>query len=147
MEFTPRANDRDNCFAAANGGAGVVLRRQVRWFRWARWLAPILRSWSRHEPTSALGQGRRANARHRRCELDRAAPSRTHVKLTLTFNEPDGFDADEYPVRATVKVTARFNGIAEARQLPLSVLIKPDIYKPDPKLLEGGLLRSASDPT
>ena len=36
-----------------------------------------------------------------------------HGKLTLTFNEPEGFDGDEYPVRATVKVTARFNGIAE----------------------------------
>jgi hypothetical protein len=63
-----------------------------------------------------------------------------HAKLTLTFNEPDGFDNDdEYPVHATVKVTARFRGIAEPRQLPLSVLIKPEVYKPDPKLLEDPL--------
>jgi len=60
-------------------------------------------------------------------------------KLTLLFNEPEGFDEDEYPVRATVKVTARFNGIAEARQLELSVLVKPENYKPEPKLLDDPL--------
>jgi len=58
-----------------------------------------------------------------------------HGKLTLTFTEPDGFDADEYPVRAKVKVTARFNGIGEPRQIELAVLIKPDIFRPDPVLL------------
>jgi hypothetical protein len=57
-------------------------------------------------------------------------------KLTLTFNAPEGFDEDEYPVRATVKVTARFNGIAEPRQVELSILVKPETYKPDPKLLD-----------
>jgi hypothetical protein len=62
-----------------------------------------------------------------------------HAKLTLTFNEPDNFDSDQYPVRATVKVTARFNGISEPRQLLLSILIKPDVYRPDPKLLEDPL--------
>ena len=61
------------------------------------------------------------------------------AKVTLTFNEPDTFDSDEYPVRAVIKVTARFNGIAEPRQLPLSVLIKPDAYKPDPELLNDPL--------
>jgi hypothetical protein len=59
-----------------------------------------------------------------------------HGKLMLTFTEPEGFDSDEYPVRATVKVTARFNGIAEPRQVELTVLIKPDVYKPDPVLVE-----------
>jgi hypothetical protein len=59
-----------------------------------------------------------------------------HGKLTLLFNEPEGFDTDEYPVRATVKVTARFNGISEPRQVELSVMVKPDVYKPDPKLLD-----------
>jgi hypothetical protein len=62
-----------------------------------------------------------------------------HGKLTLLFNEPEGFDEDEYPVRATVKVTARFNGIAEARQVELSVLVKPEKYKLDPKLLDDPL--------
>ena len=59
-----------------------------------------------------------------------------HGKLMLTFNEHDSFDTDEYPIRATVKVNARFNGIAEPRQVELSVLIKPDVYRPDPKLLD-----------
>jgi hypothetical protein len=59
-----------------------------------------------------------------------------HGKLTLTFTESEGFDTDQYPVRATVKVTARFNGIAEPRQIELAVLIKPDTYRPDPVLLE-----------
>ena len=57
-----------------------------------------------------------------------------HGKLTLLFNEAAGFDADQYPLRARVKVTARFNGIKEARQLELSVLIKPDKDPPDPVL-------------
>lgn len=59
-----------------------------------------------------------------------------HGKLTLLFNEGEHFDGDEYPVRATVKVTARFNGIAEPRRLELSVVIKPDVAKPDPTLLD-----------
>jgi hypothetical protein len=59
-----------------------------------------------------------------------------HGKLTLLFDEGENFDGDEYPVRATIKVTARFNGIAEPRRLELSVVIKPDVVKPDPKLLD-----------
>lgn len=59
-----------------------------------------------------------------------------HGKLTLLFAEPEGFDADQYPVRAKVKVTARFNGIREARQTELSVLIKPDKDAPDPILVD-----------
>lgn len=57
-------------------------------------------------------------------------------KLTLLFNEAEGFDTDQYPVRAKVKVTARFNGIKEARQLELSILVKPDKDAPDPVLLD-----------
>ena len=34
-----------------------------------------------------------------------------HGKLTLLFREPEGFDTDQYPVRATVRVTSTFNGI------------------------------------
>ena len=59
-----------------------------------------------------------------------------HGKLTLLFTEPEGFDTDQYPVRAKVKVTARFNGIKEPRQLELSVLMKPDKDPPDPMLLD-----------
>jgi hypothetical protein len=63
-----------------------------------------------------------------------------HGKLTLLFTEPKGFDADQYPVRARVKVTATFNGIKEPRQLELRVLIKPDIPPPDPVLLDEPLM-------
>lgn len=57
-------------------------------------------------------------------------------KLTLLFQAPEDFDTDEFPVRATVKVTARFNGIAEPRRLELSVITKPDIPPAEPKLTE-----------
>jgi hypothetical protein len=57
-----------------------------------------------------------------------------HGKLRLFFTESEGFDTDQYPVRAKVKVTARFNGIVEPRQIELAVLIKPDSYRPDPIL-------------
>ncbi len=59
-----------------------------------------------------------------------------HGKLTLAFTEPEGFDADQYPVRAKVKVTARFNGIAAPRQIELSILIKPEIPQPEPVLVD-----------
>ncbi|MGX1348002.1 hypothetical protein AB7M49_001578 [Bradyrhizobium elkanii] len=59
-----------------------------------------------------------------------------HGKLTLFFDAAEDFDKDEYPVRAKVKVTARFNGIKEPRQLDLSVVIKPDVDRPDPKLVD-----------
>lgn len=59
-----------------------------------------------------------------------------HGKLTLLFTEPEGFDADQYPVRAKVKVTATFNGIKEKRQMELAILIKPDKEPPDPVLVD-----------
>jgi hypothetical protein len=59
-----------------------------------------------------------------------------HAKLTLLFTEPEGFDTDQYPVRAKVRVTATFNGIKEPRQLELHVLVKPDRPPPDPVLLD-----------
>jgi hypothetical protein len=59
-----------------------------------------------------------------------------HCKLTLLFNETEGFDGDQYPIRAKVRVTARFNGIKDARQLELSVLIKPDKESPVPILVD-----------
>lgn len=59
-----------------------------------------------------------------------------HGKLTLLFKEPEAFDADQYPVRAKVRVTATFNGIKEPRQLELRVLVKPDQPPPEPVLLD-----------
>lgn len=57
-------------------------------------------------------------------------------KLTMLFSEPKGFDTDQYPVRAKVKVAARFNGIKETRLLELNVLVKPDKDPPEPVLLD-----------
>jgi hypothetical protein len=59
-----------------------------------------------------------------------------HAKLTLLFRADEGFDTDQYPVRARLRVTASFNGIKERRQLELSVLVKPDVDPPDPVLLD-----------
>jgi hypothetical protein len=59
-----------------------------------------------------------------------------HCKLTLLFTEPEGFDSDQYPVRAKVRVRAKFNGIKEPRQLELRILVKPDQPPPDPVLLD-----------
>ena len=66
-------------------------------------------------------------------ELEKLAD---HGKLTMLFNEPEGFDVLQYPVRAKVRVTATFNGIKEARQLLLQILVKPDKQPPDPILLD-----------
>lgn len=60
----------------------------------------------------------------------------THGKLTLLFNEPEGFDTDQYPVRAKIKVAARFNGIKEIRLLELNVITKPDKDTPEPDLVD-----------
>jgi hypothetical protein len=68
------------------------------------------------------------NAKHERLD--------THAKVMLLFNEPEGFDTDQYPVRAKVKVAARFSGIKETRLLELNVVVKPDKLTPDPKLLD-----------
>lgn len=59
-----------------------------------------------------------------------------HLKVKLHFQEPDDFDTDQYPVRARLRATARFNGVKEPRRLDLGVLIKPDMPPPDPELLD-----------
>jgi hypothetical protein len=59
-----------------------------------------------------------------------------HAKLTMLFTEPQGFDTNQYPVRAMVRVNATFNGIKEVRQLDLRVLVKSDKMPPDPMLLD-----------
>lgn len=56
------------------------------------------------------------------------------VRLRLLFQEPENPDPDQYPIRAEVKVTARFNGIAEPRRLRLQTFIKPDVEPPEPLL-------------
>jgi hypothetical protein len=49
--------------------------------------------------------------------------------------EPAEFDTDQYPVRAKIRITARFNGIGEPRQIEFSVIIKPDVCRPEPVLV------------
>jgi len=56
------------------------------------------------------------------------------IKMSLHFSEPGNFDTDQYPVRATLRATARFNGIREPRRLELKIVIKPDRPEPDLKL-------------
>ncbi len=56
------------------------------------------------------------------------------VKLRLQFEEPENPDADQYPIRAEIRVTARFNGIKEPRRLRLQMFVKPDVEPPEPVL-------------
>lgn len=56
------------------------------------------------------------------------------MKLGLLFREGAEFDVNQYPVRAMLRATARFNGISEPRRLDLRVLIKPDMPPPPPRL-------------
>jgi hypothetical protein len=60
----------------------------------------------------------------------------TSVVLKLAFNPPDDFDADDYPLRTTLRMFARFNGFTEARQLAVALLMKPVVPPPEPQLLE-----------
>jgi len=57
-----------------------------------------------------------------------------HMKLGLVFREGVEFDVNQYPVRARLRATARFNGIIEPRRLDLRILIKPDVPAPPPVL-------------
>lgn len=59
-----------------------------------------------------------------------------HLKLKLHFQEPDNFDSDQYPVRAHLRATARFNGVKEPRRLNLDILVKPDTPAPEPELFD-----------
>jgi hypothetical protein len=61
-----------------------------------------------------------------------------HVKLTMLFTQPEDFDTDQYPIRAKILVTARFNGVKEPRQLTLNVMVQPDTNRvpPEPVLLD-----------
>lgn len=59
-----------------------------------------------------------------------------HLKLKLLFRQSKDFDCDQYPIRAKLRVSARFNGIKEPRLLNLGVFIKPDIPTPDPELFD-----------
>ncbi len=59
-----------------------------------------------------------------------------YAKITFKFREPQGFDSDQYPVRAKVQVTAGFNGIEHRRQILLQIVVKPDKPPVEPVLLD-----------
>jgi hypothetical protein len=59
-----------------------------------------------------------------------------YAKIGLLFRQPEGFDTDQYPVRATLRLTARFNGIKEPRRLELRVHVKPESPVPEPVLVD-----------
>ena len=55
------------------------------------------------------------------------AEDRTDSNLTLRlrFSEPDDFDTEDYPVRTTLRVSARFNGFTDVRQVGLRRYLNP----------------------
>jgi hypothetical protein len=56
--------------------------------------------------------------------------------LALRFEPPQDFDTDDYPLRTTLRVFARFNGFKEPRQFSVALTMKPSIPPPEPKLLD-----------
>lgn len=60
----------------------------------------------------------------------------TSVILKLRFDPPDDFDTDDYPVRTTLRVFARFNGFKEPRQLAIALTMKPPTPAPEPVLFD-----------
>lgn len=58
------------------------------------------------------------------------------VALRLRFQPPDDFDSDDYPVRSTLRVFARFNGFKDARMLSIALTAKPAQPSPPPELFD-----------
>ncbi len=56
--------------------------------------------------------------------------------LRLRFHPPDDFDVEEYPLRATLRVFARFNGFKETRQLSIALTVRPSKPPEPPVLLQ-----------
>ena len=59
-------------------------------------------------------------------------------------HEPEGFDADEYPIETTLRVSAKFKGNAELRVVERAVVVRPrreipppptPVLRPDPTFL------------
>lgn len=66
------------------------------------------------------------------------AEERSAIALTLKlrFDPPDDFDPEEYPVRTTLRVFARFNGFKEPRELAVALTMKPPSEPEEPELLD-----------
>jgi hypothetical protein len=60
----------------------------------------------------------------------------TALVLKLRFDPPDDFDDDDYPVRTTLRVFARFNGFKEPRELTVVLTMKPVKPPEDPVLFD-----------
>lgn len=58
------------------------------------------------------------------------------LTLRLRFDPPDDFDEDEYPVRTTLRVFARFNGFKEPRELAVVLTMKPPKEPEEPVLFD-----------
>ncbi len=58
-------------------------------------------------------------------------------RVEIEFTEPSGFDAEEYPVEATLRVLATFKDQSEPRLLTKEVIIRPRTKRPPqpPKIL------------
>ncbi len=64
---------------------------------------------------------------------DRSASA---LVLKLRFDPPNDFDEDEYPVRTTLRVFARFNGFKEPRELAVALTMKPPSEPVEPVLFD-----------
>lgn len=62
--------------------------------------------------------------------------SDANTKLTLRFTPPSDFDADDYPLRSTLHVFARFSGYKEPRQLSVALTMKPVTPPVEPQLVD-----------
>lgn len=60
----------------------------------------------------------------------------TGLQFRMRFVPPDDFDAQEYPVRTTLRVYARFNGFKEPRELSVGLTMKPAKQPTEPELVD-----------
>lgn len=56
--------------------------------------------------------------------------------ISLTYEEQEDFDEDEYPMHSKLQVLAAFNGIEVPRELVVGVTVKSEYVPPDPILLD-----------
>jgi hypothetical protein len=55
-------------------------------------------------------------------------------RFGLKFSAPSDFDDDDYPIRTTMRIFARFNGFKDPRSLAIPLTIKPNVPVPPPVL-------------
>lgn len=62
--------------------------------------------------------------------------SASALTLKLRFDPPSDFDEEDYPLRTTLRVFARFNGFKESRELAVALTMKPPAEPHEPELLD-----------